>query len=67
MFYLARAARARWGYRKETGPRPSRATALRSGGRGRDEGGKGAGVTIERNDAQQQTVEYAERPEHRSR
>ena len=61
MFYLARAARARWGYRKGSGAETfaSYSPKIRVD-RGRDEGGKGMGVTIERNDAQQQTVEYTQ-------
>lgn len=71
LFYLARAARARWHYRKANGAqtfasyspkikvRPSQRGDDADGGGGeREAGSNGVDVIIERNDAQQQTVEY---------
>ncbi|QDZ24525.1 ribonuclease [Chloropicon primus] len=58
LFYLARAAKARWTYRKANGSEtfasysPNIKVDLASG--------DGADVRIERNDAQQQTVEYTQ-------
>ena len=69
MMYLAQAAEARWNYRKRNGSHTfaNYSTKIRAeidvdgegGGDGTNENEEMVDVQIERNDAQQQTVEYA--------